>query len=201
MSEIIVEFTPTPEEYRKSTMAFSSKNFWLWFLSGWLGIPTIILVIISWITLGIAATHFTSSVVAIALGFVLIMYPYFGPANAMRQAIRDKRLCMPVKYIFDDEEILVKSDGYDLKYKWNNLERIAESSLFYHLVHNDAQVQFVPKRAFENSEVEDKFRNMIIAHFSKMEVLEKGIVGWKLAFVSGLISFLVNYSVSTMIGD
>ena len=201
MSEVTLEFTPTPEDYKKSTQALSSKNFWLWFLSGWLGIPLIILVIISWVTLGIAVTYFKGSVFAIALGFVLTMYPYSMPANAMRQAMRDKKLCLPVKYIFSDDEVFVKSDSYELKYKWTNLQQVAESNSFYHLIHNDAQVQFLAKRAFKNGEMEGKFRNMVISHFSNIEVLEKGIVGWKLAFVSGLLSFLVNYNVLRIIGD
>lgn len=201
MSGITLEFTPTPQDYKKSTQALSSKNFWLWFLSGWLGIPIIILTIISWITLSIAVTNFKASVFVIALGFVLTMYPHSAPASAMRQALRDKKMCAPVKYIFDHDEILVKSNEYEIKYRWASLQGVAESNLFYHLIHNDGQSQFVPKRAFKNSEVEDKFRNMAIAQFSKIEVLEKGLVGWKLAFVSGLLSLFINYSVLRMIGN
>jgi hypothetical protein len=198
---MIVQFTPTPEDFRKSTLAFSSKKFWLWFLSGWLGIPIMFMVIISWVTLSIPIDRFGVSVFALTLGFVFTMYPYSAPANAMRQAIRDKKQSLPVKYIFGKDEIFIKSDEYELKYKWISLKGVAESNLFYHLVHSDGQFQFIPKRAFENNAMEQEFRDLILAHFPKMEMLEKGIVGWKLALVSSIISLLVNYSVFTTIGD
>lgn len=203
MDVVAIEFTPTPEDYKKSSLAFLSRNFWLWALSGWLGIPVIVLVIVSWVTLGIAAINFKGSVIAIAIGYVVTMYPYSIPASSMRQAIRNKKLCLPIKYTFDEKEISATTNELEVKYRWSTFGKVFESDLFYFFVQENEpnSFQFIPKRSFDNSMEENKFRSLAIKQISEIQMLGKGVSGWKLALVSSVISLIINYSVLTMIGD
>jgi hypothetical protein len=196
MDNVIVEFTPTPDDYKKTSALFLLRKSWIWILSGWFGVSLILLVIVSWVTLDIAAINFKGSVIAIIIGYISTMYPYSIPAGSMRQAIKDKKLCLPITYSFDETQIVASTSEYEIKYKWTNYINVYETKLYYLLVQEGGNsIQFIPKRAFEKPADEKKFRDLAVKQLGNMQSLESGIKGWRLAFISGVVSFVVNYSV------
>jgi hypothetical protein len=123
------------------------------------------------------------------------LYPFSAYGTAKRNAFQNKKLCLPLKYIFSEEDVLIKTSESELRQKWSGYQEVFMSKRFYFLVQNKQLVGFIPKSAFQNKESESHLRKMIIRHFSKIQTIGKGLSGWKLMILTIIISFVFSYGV------
>jgi hypothetical protein len=83
----------------------------------------------------------------------------------------------------------------ETRYNWEILKSAFESKDLYFLTYAADQnsFQFIPKRVFQSQEQENDFRDLIIHHLSNIQVIDRGIKGWKLSVLVGIVSLIFNY--------
>ncbi len=203
MNEIAVEFMLKPDDYLKALRDFQTRKTFSWLISGWLGLPLLVLLILSFFSGNIDASNFGRFVFGLAFGLAALMYPFSIPAATKRQRIKAQNNKITQRYVFSEEGISMASDEYELKHNWSLMKEISESKNFYFLiqVNNPDALQFVPKNAFQSQEQDKVFRDMIGQHLSVIAPIDKGIRGWKLWALTNILSLAINLSVFMMIGD
>ena len=183
-----------PDDYARAAQEYAAKNTWTWIVSGWFGFPLALLFFVMLFSRQLNAENFGRSVVMMVIGFAMSMFPFSPYATAKRLAAQDKRFNLPIKYIFSNQEILAITSEVEVKEKWSVYQNIFESSRFYFLAQNKQAFRFIPKKAFRSKEQESHFRQMAIRHFSTIQVVGKGITGWKLMIAVGIASFALSYA-------
>jgi hypothetical protein len=193
MDEIILEFSLTPDDYGRAVREYMVKNKTQWIISGWLGVPLIVLFFTSFFNHYINAENLGRYTLGLVIGFFALWFPFMSPAQAKNQALKNKKPSTSQKYIFSQDEISITTSEFDGKCKWSIYQSVLESKRFYFLVGADNIFLLIPKRAFQNAEQEKFFRDLAVHHYSTIKNISKGINGWKLTMLVGILSLIINY--------
>jgi hypothetical protein len=203
MNQIVVSFTLTPDDYAKAARDSLARKIFPWLVSGWFGIPLLVLMFLLFIHQNIDISNFGRFVFGLALGLVALMQPFSIPADVKKQIIKTGKTKVTQQYTFADEGVSIVSADYEVKHNWSLIKEISESKKFYFLIQadNPDALQFIPKSAFQNQEQDSAFRNLISQHVSDIKFVDKGIRGWKLWAVASVLSLFLNLGVFMIIGD
>jgi hypothetical protein len=120
--------------------------------------------------IGIARSGMQPAIlVMVVLALIGLLYPYFiTPLIIGSKLDKNQGLLRESVWTFTDKEILVKAEGKESRLDWSAIHEFIETKDYFLLVHsgNKRIFQVVPKRAFESTEVEKRFRELLGTKFA-----------------------------------
>jgi len=160
------KFTPEPEDFHKAIRAFYLSNSWLWVIFAVVGLPQM------WCGLSyLVRLDFTQIFNIILALFVILMIPALAvyliwavPARIAGQVRQSERMRSLHTWEVSDQQIIIKTDYSELKFKWDDFHRALEIRDHFLLIYaaNRGLIEVVPKRAFDSPENLTAFRNQLM---------------------------------------
>jgi hypothetical protein len=99
------------------------------------------------------------------LAFVLFV---FSPMMLRRRVDRDRRLRAEREWELNDDQITIRNKFAEVSFEWSAFNVVKETSEQYVFI--SGTFIFLPKRAFESSEQESAFRDLVKRHIKKVQL-------------------------------
>lgn len=118
---------------------------------------------------------------------------YLNPLQSEKFISRDSKAFEPIAWVLAKSGITFDTSGEKTHLKWNFFHSVCETKKHYLLFHkeNPNQFYFIPKRAFENKELENEFRGFVEEELGQIT----SVTGGERYYISmGLIAaaFIIN---------
>jgi hypothetical protein len=153
------QYTPTKTDYVHGMRAYLIRSWRIWIAYAVFGLMFAIgicsLVVfegtyVSWLWILLSVLFFAFQMV-------------LAPMLLGRRVRRNERLRAEMFWQVNDEHILVKNKFAETKFDWGTFHKVLETKRYYLFIYsvNKRMFQIVPKRAFESSEQETAFRDLL----------------------------------------
>lgn len=168
MLPLTLSFTPAPRDYALAIRAINRRN-WKRYL-----IPLLIWLIV-WVCailailrgdLGDIANYFPLLIVMMVVPGAFTYATLFRPAGVVRQVMKNEQFRLPTTWQVDAEGIIIQTELSQVRHDWRVFSSYFETRDLLLLVYtaNQNQVQFIPQRAFVNSEQAETLRGILQAN-------------------------------------
>jgi hypothetical protein len=181
LEPLSVSFQITPEDYARAVRAFTLRQpaaVIALVLSGLLICLTGLVLLLSVVLLLIGrdlATGAASPLILLPCMAIYLLFPasllLIRPFMSARQARKNPDNFAPVTWEVDDGHFRIQSARAKTELAWEVFNKVLETKRYYLLVYavNKRVFQFVPKQAFESSELETAFRRYVEAHIGPIK--------------------------------
>jgi len=111
----------------------------------------------------------SAAVVMIGLFPIFAIFLFvFSPMALRRRVQRDRRLRAERVWELNDDQITIKNNYAEVSLEWSTFNVVKETSEQYVFI--SGTFIFLPKRAFESSEQESAFRDLVKRHIKKAQI-------------------------------
>ncbi len=161
------EFSPTKDDYVKTTRSISAKNSGN---TGWIDILFYLPLLIIYLVNVVQNPYWFASVEMIFV-FLLLFFPliifgriYLNSKKIAAQVRANPKLTQPATWDVDAEKICIDNPYGEIKINWETISATAENQEYYFLLYevNRNTFQFLPKRLFDGrGNDETDFRKLL----------------------------------------
>ena len=159
-------FTPTKQDYVKTLRAyyFRQRSTWIMLLVlGGIFVYGIYTILV------FGFDRYPSYFYYLPLLFVIYLFFifFYSPSLIGRRVQVDERLRATATWQVYDYEIVIKNQHSQTKLVWRQFQRVIVTRSYYLFVYaaNRNTIQFLPRRAFDSSEQETTFRELVKKRF------------------------------------
>ncbi len=147
---MVLQFTPTKDDYVRSLIAFQLNNRRMWYIILIAGIFEIAFLILALARGDFQGPYLSYLVVLFLFIPLMVLYVLFGaPILVGQKAQKDARLRTRVVYEFYDEQLTVRDCDHNMTMGWENFQSIFENKEYFLLIYafDRNMFQILPKRA------------------------------------------------------
>jgi len=168
MARIEIEFTPSYEDYLKTSMAttFNKPTLVILLLMGLMTIFTLFEIIFGWTNMDT-----TRLIFYVAPPMMFIIFLIYTPIKLRRQArqMADKR--SQYQWRITSRGITVDENGARNKYSWETLSLAQEMDQYFiiFMKENRSKYIFMPKSALVNAEQDAQLRELLALNLGKLK--------------------------------
>ena len=160
METLSFKFTPKKDDFIsvvRATYALDSLKWLFVVLLLIVALPTTLTLLAG----GLAYIGYALPLLCL-MGFVAYLY-FLMPAALAQQMQNDRQLSAETTCQVNDQGVTLKNQFTETKYNWDIFKRAVETESHYLLYYsmNRRMIQILPKRAFESSEQEAAFRELL----------------------------------------
>ncbi len=158
---------------------FSKKDLWRFTLSRYFSFNHILFSFLGFAIFGLglgmlflrgffSIPHIIDTLITAALFtiFYMLVMTYISANNS------ESYVGNSFKYIFTNDEIIVSDNSFKTNIKWNYFFRVKENAKFFTLYLKNGDMQFIPKRYFQENELAG-FKNLLWEKLGNEAYLKK----------------------------
>lgn len=167
-----IEFTPTPEDYKKIIRIYYLSNSRLWIILGVFGLPQLCCSVYV-ISQNVLQNNILPILILLLFPAFLIYLLVLLPASFAQRVRNDARLKSKTTWIVSEQQIIIKNEFSESKLDWETFQRVIESRAYYLLFYQGKKLlfQMLPKRAFFSVDQELTFQKLLQKKVPKYRVL------------------------------